>query len=103
MECPRCQTAIPDGSKQCRCGYDPAAPLPTGRPTMEATNTAIAPPPRTLGFNGTMFLGLALAAGGVALLMGADKGFLSNLEHRDVIAWVAVGVGTLRFLRGRSM
>ena len=102
MECPRCQTAIPDGVKQCRCGYDPAAALPTGRPTMEATS-AISAPPRPFGFNGTMLLGLALAAGGVALLMGADRGFLSNLEHRNVIAWVAVGVGTLRFLRGRSM
>src|SRR3982750_3827179 len=102
MECPRCQAAIPEGSKKCRCGYDPAAPLPSGRPTMEAS-TEKASTARGPGLNGTMLLGLALAGGGVALLIGADKGFLSNLEHRDVIAWVAVGVGTLRFLRGRSM
>jgi hypothetical protein len=102
MECPRCQQPIPEGSKKCRCGYDPAAPLPTGRPSLEGS-TELASAPRGLGLNGTMLLGLALAGGGVALLMGADKGFLSNLEHRDVIAWVAVGVGTLRFLRGRSL
>jgi hypothetical protein len=69
---------------------------------MEAT-TAMSAPSRGLGINGTMLLGLALAGGGVALLMGADKGFLSNLEHRNVIAWVAIGVGTLRFVRGRSI
>src|SRR5690349_4005341 len=102
MECPRCQMPIPEGSRTCRCGYDPAAPLATGRPSMEATS-AITAPPKSFGFNGTSLLGLALAAGGVALLMGADKGFLSNLEHRDVIAWVAVGVGTLRFLRGLAI
>lgn len=99
MECPRCNAAVPDGTTKCGgCGYDPTAAQ--GRPFMESDPEQLPPPARS-ALNSTSLLGLAIFCGGVALLVNADRGFLSNLQHRTIIAWVAVAVGIIRFLRGQ--
>ena len=89
-----------NGSKCGACGYDHVAAQ--RRPFMESDPEQLPPAPYS-ALNGTSLLGLALFCGGVALLINADRGFLSNLQHRTIIAWVAIGVGILRFLRGRHV